>query len=200
MVPHPTDSQLISASAEDPPLFGTIFERHFDRIFSYIARRLGEDKASDIAAETFTIAFRRRGDYDRSRADALPWLYGIAVRLIRKHRVTEFRRSRALQRSAAAMSREVQGQHDIDARLDAERVLPQVAAAVSKLSADDRETLLLIAWAGLSYQEVAFATDVPIGTVRSRLNRVRTRLQAALPGLAPELSIVHVPTEEANHG
>ena len=47
---------------------------------------------------------------------------------------------------------------------------------IASLSAKDRETLLLYAWGDLTYEEIAIALGVPVGTVRSRINRVRTRL------------------------
>lgn len=49
-----------------------------------------------------------------------------------------------------------------------------------KLSAPDRDVLLLVAWADLSYDEVAAALGVPVGTVRSRLHRARARVRAVL--------------------
>jgi RNA polymerase sigma-70 factor (ECF subfamily) len=60
-----------------------------------------------------------------------------------------------------------------------------LARALAALSADDREVLLLIAWAELSYEEVAGALGIPLGTVRSRLHRARKRTRAALGGVDP---------------
>ena len=51
--------------------------------------------AEDLASETFVVAFARRSSYDQSRDDARPWLYGIAVNLLREHRRAEERRLRA---------------------------------------------------------------------------------------------------------
>jgi RNA polymerase sigma-70 factor, ECF subfamily len=58
-----------------------------------------------------------------------------------------------------------------------------LAGALATLAKGDREVLLLIAWADLSYAEVAAALGIPVGTVRSRLNRARTRVRAALDGI-----------------
>ena len=65
-------------------------------------------------------------------------------------------------------------------RVEAELLGPRLAAALRMLAADDRDTLLLYAWAGLTYEEVALATGVAIGTVRSRIHRARTRVRAHL--------------------
>lgn len=61
-------------------------------------------------------------------------------------------------------------------RVDAEREVEMLRARIAALAPRDRETLLLYAWQGMSYDEVAAALGVPVGTVRSRLNRVRRRL------------------------
>ena len=61
--------------------------------------------------------------------------------------------------------------------LDAEELWPRVAEAVAQLPAAERDVLLLYAWEDLGYEEIAAALDIPVGTVRSRLNRARTRLR-----------------------
>ncbi|MBB4912791.1 RNA polymerase sigma factor [Actinophytocola algeriensis] len=55
-----------------------------------------------------------------------------------------------------------------------------LGAALAGLSSGDRDVLLLVGWERLSYEEVAQALDIPIGTVRSRLNRARKQVRAAL--------------------
>ena len=62
------------------------------------------------------------------------------------------------------------------ARLDAEISTRELAPRIAALSAKERDTLLLYAWGDLTYEEVAVALGVPVGTVRSRMNRIRTRL------------------------
>ncbi|MFB4274236.1 MULTISPECIES: RNA polymerase sigma factor [unclassified Nonomuraea] len=62
----------------------------------YVARRLGPSLADDIVSDTFLTAFRRRHRYDPSHPDARPWLYGIAARLIGRHRRVAIRSYRAL--------------------------------------------------------------------------------------------------------
>jgi RNA polymerase sigma-70 factor (ECF subfamily) len=66
---------------------------------------------------------------------------------------------------------------DTDSRIAAQGPL---AGALAGLSAPDRHVLLLVAWAELTYQEVAEALDIPVGTVRSRLNRARRKVRTAL--------------------
>jgi RNA polymerase sigma-70 factor, ECF subfamily len=88
-----SDGQSIGASLTDPERFAEIFHRHWDEIYRYVARRLGPEAAEDVGAETFAVAFRGRDRYDLTRADARPWLYGIATNLIGQHRRAERRRA-----------------------------------------------------------------------------------------------------------
>ena len=84
-----TDAQIISTSESDPSRFGEIFDRHFPAIHRYVNRRVGRELADDLAAETFSVAFRNRARFDPTREDAGPWLYGIAANLLRDHRRNE---------------------------------------------------------------------------------------------------------------
>ncbi|KAB2358390.1 RNA polymerase sigma factor [Actinomadura montaniterrae] len=74
---------------------------------------------------------------------------------------------------------------DSEARVIAQALRGPLARALADLPAVYREPLLLVAWADLTYEEVAAAPDVPVGTVRSRLSRGRARLRAALGGADP---------------
>lgn len=176
------DAAILATSLDDPQAFAALFERHFAVIHRWLHRRVGAPLAEDLAAETFTRAFDRRARFDASISqDARPWLFGIAANLVHDHRRSELRRLRALAR--AERWEAASGDQEADravARADAAALGPAVAAALADLRAPERDVLLLVAWAGLDYDEVARATGVPIGTVRSRLHRARGRLRAAL--------------------
>ncbi|MFC4241740.1 RNA polymerase sigma factor [Gryllotalpicola reticulitermitis] len=174
-----TDRDIIAESLTDPAVFGLLFQRHSGPVSRYAVKRLGVDEAQDIVSETFATAFRQRARFDRSREDAGPWLFGIATNLIRKQRGVEARALRALEVSRAAFIGDVDSGPALVDRLDAERELGALASTIRDLTARDRDTLLLYAWADLDYKGVAQALGVPIGTVRSRLNRVRRKLTAA---------------------
>ena len=90
-----SDAELIQSSLVDGSAFAVIFDRHFRVISRFLRGRVGRQLAEDLASETFVVAFGRRHSYDRSRDDARPWLYGIAVNLLREHRRAEERRLRA---------------------------------------------------------------------------------------------------------
>jgi RNA polymerase sigma factor (sigma-70 family) len=127
--------------------------------------------------ELFRIAFEKRAGFDTARAEARPWLYGIASNLLARHRHGEARRLDATARLVNASTTASDLFADVDARLDASRLWGNVAAAIAELPQGERDTLLLFAWEDMSYDQIAGALDVPIGTVRSRLNRARRRLR-----------------------
>jgi len=173
------DAAVIGRALRQPEAFAALFDRHYRKIYAYAARRLGAGLADDIAAETFLIAFDRRDGYDRTRADAGPWLYGIAANLIARHARAEARHLRALARTGGVDVVEWDGD-EVAGRLDAAAVRDRLAEALAALPATEREVLLLVAWAGLSCQDAATALDIPAGTARSRLHRARTQMRAAL--------------------
>jgi RNA polymerase sigma factor (sigma-70 family) len=178
----PPDAEVIRQSARDPEAFAILYDRHAPALHRYVARRVGEGLADDIVADTFLSAFRQRGRFDPGvSSDARPWLYGIAANLIGKHARSEVRMLRAYARTGADPVLTPQGTSD-DAlsHVDFATAQRDLAGALATLSQGDREVLLLIAWADLSYAEVATALGIPVGTVRSRLNRARTRIRAAL--------------------
>lgn len=176
---EPTDAELIARSIEDPRAFMPLVERHQRVLFGYLARRVGRDIAEDVTSETFTRAFAQRARFDQARDDARPWLFGIATNLLRNHARSEFRQLRAYTRHGVD-----DRTHDDDAgthaRLDATAQSPQLAAALAALKPGDREALLMYAWNDMSYEDIADALGIPVGTVRSRLNRARRIVQEHL--------------------
>jgi RNA polymerase sigma-70 factor (ECF subfamily) len=172
-----TDAAVIAASLEQPVRFGAIFDRHATVLHRYLVRRLGPDDADGIVGEVFRIAFERRHTFDPTRVTARPWLYGIATNLLARHRRGEARRLRAVARLAAQRLTPIDPADGVADAVDAAGLWERVAAAVTDLPEPERDVLLLHVWEGLSYDEVADALSVPVGTVRSRLNRARRHLR-----------------------
>jgi RNA polymerase sigma-70 factor (ECF subfamily) len=153
------------------------FADHYRELFRYLYRRVGDD-AEELAAETFAIAFRTWSRYDDDRPVA-PWLYGIATNLLRRRRRDEVRQLRAYARTgvdpcAAAPDDEAVG------HADAELARRALADALAELRPQERDVLLLHAWADLTDEEIARALGVPIGTVKTRLTRARGRVRNRL--------------------
>ncbi|MDZ8172475.1 RNA polymerase sigma factor [Microbacterium xanthum] len=173
------DGELIARSLRERAVFAEIYDRHERVVFRYAARRVGVVRAEDIVSETFLVAYDRREIFDGS-ADARPWLLGIATRLIGKLSREEARAWRGM--VAADLARVDEDPfHAADDRLDAGRVAGRLGRMLARLPAGDRDALLLYAFADLDYAGVASALGVPVGTIRSRLNRARRKLRAALP-------------------
>lgn len=195
-VPHGAaeddDASLIVASLDEPERFAELFDRHAPAIHRYIARRLGRDAADDVTAETFLTAFRIRSRYDASRTSARPWLHGIAAKLIGRHRREEVKALKVLARSGTDPVAQTWTEN-ADDRVAAQAASPALAKALTRLSQGDRHVLLLFAWADFTYQEVAEALDIPVGTVRSRLNRARRKLRGVL---GEHRSLVEAPAPE----
>lgn len=177
-----TDAAVIVASRVDPELFAAIFDRHAPRIHRYLARRVGSAPADDLLAETFLAAFAQRDRYDPGYPDARPWLYGIATNVLGTHQREEARRLRLLQEAASARLTAPDDSERTVESLAAHAMRPRLAAVLAGLPAADRHVLLLVAWEDLTYEEVARALAIPLGTVRSRLHRARTRARSALAG------------------
>jgi RNA polymerase sigma-70 factor (ECF subfamily) len=182
----PVDELLICESVSKPDVFGSVFERHFDWVRGYVARRVGVPVADDLTAEVFVVAFAQRARFDPAVGSGRAWLLGIATNLIRRHHRQESRALRAWGRTGVDP---LSADHAdaVASRIDARQQMPQLAAALARLSAHDRDTLLLLAWGGLSQDEVAAALDIPVGTVRSRLHRIRRLLRESLPGSGSEV-------------
>jgi RNA polymerase sigma-70 factor (ECF subfamily) len=150
----------------DGDAFERLFERHFDALYGYLARRVGPELARDLTAETFARALQSRRNYDRRRGEPRAWLFGIAHNVLRRHYRDEDRRLRALAR--------------LDAHAERPPEEPRLALALTQLAPEERDVLLLFAWVDMSYEEIADALSIPVGTVRSRLHRARSRLRRAL--------------------
>lgn len=176
-----TDSDNIGRSTREPQAFGEVFDRHAKVVESFLRRRLGADAAEDCLSETFLIAFRRRGSFDREWPSARPWLLGIAARVAGRHRAAEAKHWRAVQASAGRGEYTSGGGiNEADGRVDAASTIQFLAPRIAALSKRDRDTLLLHAWGDLTHEEIAQALGIPVGTVGSRLHRVRRKL--APPG------------------
>lgn len=179
------DAALIEQSWRRPDVFAVLYDRYFDEIYRYLAGRLGPHIADDLAAETFLVAFRKRRSYDAARGAVRPWLYGIATKLLAQHRRSETRRLSAFQRAPVDVLADDGPEDRVTTRVAAANAQGRLASALERLSHGDRDVLLLIALADLSYEEVAQVLDIPFGTVGSRLNRARKKLRAALGGTNP---------------
>jgi RNA polymerase sigma factor (sigma-70 family) len=182
------DAAAIEASWRDGDRFAAIYDRYAAQLYRYAYQRVGPQAAEDVVAETFLAAFQGRISYDLTRADARPWLFGILTRKLARHHRAERADYRAVVRAAGRSGPDAPDDGPADrvaARVSADAARAPLAAALAGLSRGDRDVLLLVAWGQLSYDEVATALKIPLGTVRSRLNRARRKVRTALGGVNP---------------
>ena len=158
----------------------TLYLAHVEAIYAYLARRLGSELANDLAAETFRVAIENLERFDTTRGSERAWLFGIAPNLMRRHWRTETRRLRAMSRHANVPATALDPLLGVTERIDATQESQRLLRAVANLAAEDRDLLVLVAWERCSHREVADALGIPMGTVRSRLHRIRTELRTGM--------------------
>lgn len=157
-----------------------LYDAHARDLHRYLARRLDTETADDLVAETFLVAWEQRARYDPARGVARAWLFGIATNLLRRHARVEAATLRAMARDAGRAAVAEQEDTASAARVDAGRAARSLAAGLAELRAEERDVLLLVAWAALRPVEIATALDLDVRTVRTRLHRARTRLRTRL--------------------
>jgi RNA polymerase sigma-70 factor, ECF subfamily len=176
-----TDAHILAACEEEPERFRELFERHFPPTLAFLRRRVGNNIAEDLAIETFALAFTRRRTYDPRQANARPWLFGIAMNLLRHHLRAERRKLLAFARTGVDPDLPNDpGYEAAETRMQARAAGPTLALALANLRSGERDVLLLYAWADLTYAEIADVLSIPVGTVRSRLSRARGRVRELL--------------------
>jgi RNA polymerase sigma-70 factor (ECF subfamily) len=157
--------------APDQRRHDALFRTHHDAVWRYAVRRVGDAAAEDVVAETFLIAWRR---LDAVPDHELPWLFGVARKVIANQR----RGQRRLANATARLAHEPEPS-------DAEPGEPEVPAdavlaALATLGERDQEALRLVYWDGLSAADAARALGCTAVAMRVRLHRARGRLERAL--------------------
>lgn len=148
--------------------FDACFDAHHAEVLAFALRRLGDRQlAEDVLAETFAVAWRRRGVVPEP---TLPWLYAIARRVIAYQARTARRQSRLRARLSA--ERRADGRDPLEAIAERDAVL----AALAALPERQREVLMLVAWEGLDARGAAVALGCTTAAFRVRLHRARRAL------------------------
>ena len=155
-----------------------IFRSYLDAIYNYCYRRTGSwSAAEDLAAAVFLEVWKGRRRAVERDGSVLPWLYGIATNVCRNHQRSQRRGSRAVSRLQLADIAPDPVDDSVVRQLDADRRLSRALDRLRQLPQADQDVFVLVCWEGLSYADTALALGIPIGTVRSRLSRVRQVLK-----------------------
>lgn len=181
------EDHLRSVARGDQHAFTELFERHSDFVYNVAFRRTANwDAAEEIAENVFLELWRQRQRLTTVGGSLRPWLAGVAANQAKRWWRSHARKSRAVLRLGARAQAEADaGAVDGDpaevvaGRVDDQRQMRALLAAVDQLPDDQRDVLTLWAWEQLSYDEIAVALGIPVGTVRSRLSRARARLRGS---------------------
>ncbi len=185
------DMQLVERCKRgDRDAFDELMRRHERKVYNFAFRLTGNyDEANDIAAETFVRVYTRIQSF-RGDSAFLTWLFRIVTNVFldaRKRRRS--RPSESLEQLVEADDRALARQAE-DASVSPQAELERrerdtiLQRAIAGLPEYQRAMILLYHVEGMSYEEIAAAMDLPIGTVKSRLNRARLALRHALEGSA----------------
>ncbi len=160
----------ISPVVEPQAQFEQLYRAYADRVHAYALRRTTASAADDVVAEVFLIVWRKLPTVPDQ---PLPWLLGVARRVLANRRRSDSRAAALHERLAGILG------HRTRSVLSAE-VDDRVQRALAGLGERDRELLLLVAWEGLRVNEAAEALGVRSGTLAVRLHRARQRLARLL--------------------
>jgi RNA polymerase sigma-70 factor, ECF subfamily len=189
---NPTDEDLILAFQQgDEKSFDEIVRRYRDPLFNFVVRLLGDSFFSeDIVQETFLRVYRNKHRYHQV-AKFSTWIYTIASNLAK----TELRRRKVRNFFSISSKGEDEKDYDLidqdtDIERDVDGVLKHefILKEINALPFHFKEAVLLRDIQDLSYEEISQILDVPLGTVKSRVNRGRSRLQKRLKFLISEES------------
>jgi RNA polymerase sigma-70 factor, ECF subfamily len=155
----------------DERRFERLYEKYFGRVAAYLLCRADRELAEDALARTFEIALRRFADVPEN---PLPWLLGVARKVLAEMRRGQSRQTALAERMAATI-REAETD-PAEALADRRHLL----SALECLTDEQREVLLLIVWDELSQREAAMVLGCSRGAVALRLHRARARLRTAM--------------------
>jgi len=166
----------------DHEAMAELFGRYADPVYNFCFRRVASwNLAEDVMSQAFLEVWRVRERAVAYDGSLMPWLYTVTENVCR-NATRGARRQNALAGRLQLVRLEDVEDHaeGVARRLDEERRMSELLVAVDRLGRKDRQILMLIAWDGLSYLQVAQALDIPVGTVRSRLSRARKRVAALI--------------------
>ena len=173
-----TDAELIAASLRDPHAFRQLYDRWADTLLAYFYRRTFDaEVAADLLAETFAVAYERRGKFRDVGKPGGAWLYGIAA----KELAHWYRRQAVERRAIRRLGLQVPALDDeslarIETLADTAALREALAAALGQMSGTERQAVELRVVGELAYGEIAAQLGCNENTARQRVHRGLARL------------------------
>jgi len=177
-----SDEALMAAYvAGDAAAFRELFDRYAPQLYRLVRRRVGsDDDARDLVQQALLHMHRARNDF-RADSRVRPWLFTIAMNLVREHyRKRGRRKEQPLERDAPLPPDNVETPGTLD---EAKERAARVRAALSRLPAQQREVIELHWFEHSPYEEIAAIVGASVAAVRVRAHRGYLRLRELLPGI-----------------
>ena len=182
----------------NPPvasIMSSLYAAHFTPLCAFIRKRMGAcDEVPDIVQQAFCEAMRGYAGFS-GRSAVQTWLYGIALNVMRSH-LARARRAEFQPCTVEELELADTAQVPTDEALASRQQLARVSALLEHCCDSSRQALMLVAVDGLSCEEAATELNVAVGTVRSRVSRLRSELRS---GLALKLPCAAVPYGHTSH-
>ena len=178
-----TDEELISRFQKgDERAYVELVNRYKDRLLNFVFQFLGDiEQAEDVVQDTMLRLYEKK-HYYKEIAKFSTWLYTIARNLAN----TELRKKKRIKTTyLSQLSKERQFeipaiQDDVDQSIQNEFINDRIQSAISNLPEHFKVVIILRDIQELSYEEISNIVEVPLGTIKSRINRARIQLQAEL--------------------
>lgn len=149
-----------------------LYEAHHAQVLAYCVRRVGRQDATDLVAEVFAVAWRRIDSVPHGE-EALPWLYGVAFRVVMHHWRSQGRRRRLTSKLASVPP---EPGPDPEAVVVRHKDYELVMRAAAQLRVKDQEVLRLALWEELTHQQIADLSGSTLPAVRQRFYRAKRAL------------------------
>jgi RNA polymerase sigma factor (sigma-70 family) len=174
---EPPDAELWArAVAGSGPAFGLLFDRHAKAVYNHCFRLCASwSQAEDLTQSTFLVAWRKRDAVVLEHESARPWLLAVATNVVRNERRSF---SRRLRLAGTVPPERPTADHadDVAARIDDERAMAELLAAVRRLPRNQREALALCVWSDVPYADAAAVLGIAEASVRARVSKAKARL------------------------
>jgi RNA polymerase sigma factor (sigma-70 family) len=179
-----SDAELIIASQREPRYFRELYDRWAEPLLAYFYRRvIDAEVAADLLAETFALAFEKRGRFRDRGAPGAAWLYGIASKELSRYFRRQRVQLRTVERLGVAIPRIDDESALAIARLvDVDTRATDLDSALGRMTASEREAVQLRVVAELDYPDIAVRLNCSVGAARVRVHRGLARLSQLLEG------------------